>query len=291
MKKSIITDQISMDLEKSLQIISDLSYDYCEIHSLWGKTIEDLNDDEVDKVKELISKYNVKISCLASTVFFMCPLYSKYETKHFNPNFLVINGNYSKHVEKLKRTMEIAKKLNVIYIRIFPFRRSDSEDIVGTEDNIDLIADKLMRPTELAKDADVTFVLENCPYTHLPKGILTKRVIDIVNSPNLKLLWDAGNSFREPVEILPKEYANITLGDELNIIFKDIYHIHLKDYLKVDEDKKFKHVTLGTGSIDIKALISKLNNLKYDKYISLEPEVSYNDTIDSMKFFTSILND
>ncbi|SKC37235.1 sugar phosphate isomerase/epimerase family protein [Maledivibacter halophilus] len=300
MIKSVITDQISMDLEEALKKAKYLSYNAVEIHSLWGKTIEELTNEEVGRAKELLDKYNMNLSCLSTTLFFICPLYETYSIENFNPKFLVSTGDYKSHLEKLKRSAEISKALNASCIRIFPFRAPNDKSLIGNTEDIENITLKLNKAVEIAKNHDVILVLENCPHSYLPKGIMTKKVFDNINSPNLKLLWDPGNSFRAPINIIPQEHKNISLIDELRIIYHNIEHIHLKDYLKISKDKhqttlsknlrEFEHTVFGQGSINFELLLDELKKLRYSKYLSLEPEVSKEDTINSMKFLTKMLN-
>jgi len=75
MKKAIITNQIDMDFDKAAFLAHEWGFQYLEIHSLWGKTIEDLTHDEVDRMAQIINKYHFRVSCLSSTLFLMCPLY------------------------------------------------------------------------------------------------------------------------------------------------------------------------------------------------------------------------
>lgn len=232
MYKSIITDQLSMDLEEALICAKKYGYSYIEIHSLWGKTIEDLDKEEIVKVKKLLAKYDMKVSCVASTIFFMCSLYDDYKISNFNSNFLVSEGNFSQHLEKLKNAIEIAHMLDTKVIRIFPFRAPDDKKIIGTDEDINLIVEKLTIASKMVEGTDIILALENCPHSYLPKGTMTNRVVNMVNSSNLKLLWDPANSFRAPVDTLPEQYKDVDLIDELEEIKEQIVHIHLKDYLK-----------------------------------------------------------
>lgn len=54
MQLSIITDQINQDFETALQIIHEHGYKYIEIHNVFSKSIEECNDKEVKKIKEII---------------------------------------------------------------------------------------------------------------------------------------------------------------------------------------------------------------------------------------------
>jgi len=284
MFKSIITDQISMDLEEALQVAKKHDYSFVEIHSLWGETIENLTKEEVLKVQELLKKYEMKVSCLATTIFFMCPLYEDYTLESFNPKFITLNGDFESHIEGLKRASEISKMLDVPYVRVFPFRLPSNKKIVVDNEDIKLITEKINIAVKTAEELDTTLVLENCPHSHMPKGVMTKKVVDSIKSKNLKLLWDIGNSFRAPIDGIAHEYGNITPYEELDLILPNIRHIHIKDYavLQNGSSKEFNHITFGCGSIDFNKIFKKLNKGNYKYALSLESEVNYKDTIDSM---------
>ena len=95
----IITDQISMDFEESLKAVKKLGLKYVEIHSLWDKNIEDLNKEEIKKVKSLLKSYDLFLSDISSTIFLQCSI-------NDNPNdfpsladwFLTISGDFKKHL-------------------------------------------------------------------------------------------------------------------------------------------------------------------------------------------------
>lgn len=284
MFKSIITDQISMDLEEALQVANKHDYSFVEIHSLWGKTIESLTNEEVLKVQNLLKKYEMKVSCLATTIFFMCPLYEDYSLENFNPKFITLNGNFENHIEGLKRASEISKMLDAPYVRVFPFRLPSNKKIVVNNEDIELITEKINTAAKIAEALDTTLALENCPHSHMPKGVMTKKVVDSIKSNSLKLLWDIGNSFRAPIDGISPEYGNITPYEELDLILSDIRHIHIKDYtvLQNGSSKEFNHITFGCGSIDFDKILKKLNKNNYKYALSLESEVNYEDTINSM---------
>lgn len=284
MYKSVITDQISMDLEEALKIAKKHSYNFVEIHSLWGKTVENLTTDEVLKVQELLKKYEMKVSCLATTIFFMCPLYEDYTLENFNSKFITFSGNFEKHIEGLKRAADISKMLDAPCVRIFPFRLPANKKILVNDADIELITEKINTAAEAAKKLDTILALENCPHSHMPKGVMTKKVVESIKSQNLMLLWDIGNSFRAPIDGISPNYANVTPYEEVSLILPHIRHIHLKDYTTIQRDssKEFNHITFGCGSIDFHKILKGLNSNSYNYGLSLESEVNYQDTIESM---------
>lgn len=93
MKKAIISDQVSQDLNEACKIISEKGFEYIDLHNVFGKSIEECNEKEVEEIKTILNKYNLKVSNIASTVFFLCPLYPHYEVSLFNPHFHSIKGD------------------------------------------------------------------------------------------------------------------------------------------------------------------------------------------------------
>jgi len=280
MKKSFITDQLGMDFEKSVYEIKKNGFRYIEIHSLWGKTVENLNYDEIKRVKKIISKYDIEISCLSTTLFLMCPLYTDVDNlEKFSTEFLVYEGNYNKHVDCLKKCIEFSQILNANYLRIFPFRKEKGIDKEYTTIISD-ISEKLYKPAKIARDKDKILIVENCPHTYLPRGLMTYELVKKINQESLKLLWDVGNSFKALRLDLPDNYIS-NVFEEYGIIKSRIGYCHFKDYKK--DGELYTHSTFGEGSIDFMKLLMMLKDDNYSRFISLEPEVSYSEAIQSIK--------
>lgn len=291
MYKSIITDQVDQDIEKALPIICNQGYSYIELHNVYGKSIEQLSNQEVLSLKRLIDHHGLQVSNIASTVFFLCPLYNEDQVSLFDQTFYSITGSVKEHLQYLQRACKIASKLSCQTIRIFPFRWPDNrKGPYGTNEDIKQIVDYLKLAADIAKANDVCLVLENCPYSHLPKGKMTLNVIKQIDSPNLRLLWDPANSYRAIKENVPQDYLQDDLNEELKQIYPYIRHIHIKDYhYDPSFQKPFLHKTVGDGDIDYEVLFSLLKTFGYDKAISLEPEVSFEQTLASMKYIDSII--
>ena len=61
MKLGVITDGISRDLEYALKVMNETGLEYAELQFVWDKEIGDQTPEEIQKIKELITKYNVKV--------------------------------------------------------------------------------------------------------------------------------------------------------------------------------------------------------------------------------------
>jgi len=74
-KLGLITDQVSMDFEAALKVIKELGLRYIEIHALWNKNIEELDEREISEAKRLIDKYELEVSIISSTLFLFSVLF------------------------------------------------------------------------------------------------------------------------------------------------------------------------------------------------------------------------
>ena len=102
MYTSVITDQIDENLETALRIARLHGYTHVELHNVFGKSIEECSPEEVDAILSLLGKYDMKVSCIASTVFFLCTLMKNDKVSLFNPSFHAIEGDVGTHLRYLK---------------------------------------------------------------------------------------------------------------------------------------------------------------------------------------------
>ncbi|MGQ9747672.1 MAG: hypothetical protein ACUVQZ_07935 [Candidatus Caldatribacteriaceae bacterium] len=124
MKNSIITDQIDMDFDKAGFLANKWGFQYLEIHSLWGKIVENLSDDEVDRMARTIInityEYHLRLSCLSTTLFLMYPLYHDLSSiEKFSESFMTYDDTYEHHLNKLEWCLILEKELVLIACEFF----------------------------------------------------------------------------------------------------------------------------------------------------------------------------
>ena len=281
---SIISDQINEDIKIACKKAKEEGFSYIELHNVFGKSIEECSDIEVEEIKNILDASGLKVSAIASTVFFLAPLYENYKVSLFNDAFHAITGDISTHLEYLKRACKIAKKLDCSIVRVFPFRYPDNEDvvIVGTEKDREEIKKHLIEAGNIAASYDIMIAVENCPYSHCPKGEMTYRMIKEIAHPNVGLLWDPANSYRAERKKVPQEFLSLNLKEEFELLKDNIVHVHLKNYhYDETQTKPFIHTAFLNGDIPFEEMWDGLSKLNCK--LSLEPEVSYEETLSSMK--------
>ncbi len=283
MKKAIITDQIDMDFDKAVFQAYKWGFQYLEIHSLWGKTIEDLTHDEVDRMAQTINKYHLRVSCLSSTLFLLCPLYQDVSSlEKFSDSFLTYDDTYENHLNKLEWCIDIGKRISADCIRIFPFRIEKEKVPTRAIQLISDIADKLTKPVQIAEKNQIPLVIENCPFSYLPRGTMTFHLTSTMKNHYLRLLWDVGNSYRSMEFDWVKEYSDAPLVDEYEIIKSHLFNLHIKDF--EHKNGTYQLSVLGNGDIPYQEIFKQMKADHYAKYLSLEPELDREGVIQSIDF-------
>ncbi len=257
----VITDGISRDLEHALKVMTEAGLEYAELQFLGNREVGDLTDDELSNTQRLIEKYDVIVSCI-SRHNFAGMLVGATE---------VGDANHQKHVEGLKRCIDMAKAVDCGLVRIMSFRREMI--LFGTKGAEHWIVSKgaweklleLLRPAvQMAEDASVTLVLETGNNAMITSGYLGRKLIDDMGSNRLKILWDPGNSLYACEPTYPDGYEALGVNG--------IGHIHIKDCV-VDMPKATVHFReMGTGEMAqyFKPLAAALARDGYQGGISLE---------------------
>ena len=113
MKNWIISgfsDEIDENIEKQFRHLNKLGISYFEPRGINGKNISDLSDDEVSALKSAMEQYGIKVSSIGSPI-----------------GKIQITDEFAPHLEKLRRTIRIAKELHASYIRVFSFYIPDGQ--------------------------------------------------------------------------------------------------------------------------------------------------------------------
>ena len=239
---SIITDEVSQDLEVALKFAKSFNLDGVEIRSVWGKAPQDLLE-ESSKIKRILKKYDLEVSAIASPLF-------KADLKN--------HKEYLEHLEYLKRCIELAKKLETNIIRGFTFWRNGS-----LEEFIDEIVEKFQKPLELVEAEGVILGIENEPSTFVGNGKELNRFLDRVNSENVKAIWDPGNDIFD-------SSGEVPYPDGYSYVRGKIIHVHIKDGIRRGERGEPEFMPFGEGEVDYYGQLKALKNDGYDGYLSLE---------------------
>lgn len=254
LKIGIFSDEISQDFEHALKVIKELGAGYVELRSMWGKNLVDLSSSELKKAKELIKKYNLKVSGIASPLF-KCHFKEKGIRKS-KGTYLTQEKSYSEHLKMVDYCFELARIFNTNIVRAFSFWKEGEL----TNDILEEIVKRFEIPIKKAEEEDIILALENEYSCFIGSGEESKRFLDHISSKNVGLIWDPGNAYFA---------GEVPYPDGYELIKDRVVHVHIKDAGKNEKGEPV-WLPVGKGEIDFKGQFRSLDKDNFQGVVSLE---------------------
>jgi len=194
----VIADEIDSDFARACSIARELGMTYVELHELWGKELHELSDAELDHAKAIIEENGLRTHLVCGMFFRPFSLGDvELATMETHPRFQA-------HMQRLERFIHIAHMFAAPNIRTFGFTR----DVGGTNPSprlpdgggiTEATLAKIAKGMQIACDRlapqGLTLALENARSLYANTGGNMRRVLDAVQRPNLKIIWDPANAF------------------------------------------------------------------------------------------------
>lgn len=254
-KLGTITDGISRDFEYALDTMVETGLEYVELQYLWEKQVGDLTDTDIERVKGLIEDRNLKVSCISHHNLTALPV-----------DTAVDDIAYRAHIATLQRCIDVAQALGTNLVRIFSFRKEmvlfGAEPIIS-EGAWTTLLNRLEEPLRIADAAGITLVIETAISGNVTSAHLARKLIDELDAPHLKVLWDPCSSLY---------CTEIPYPDGYEAIREHIAHVHLKDGVVSLPAATFDFCAMRQGQMDLyyNDIVNALKRDGYDGAISLE---------------------
>lgn len=250
---AVITDEISPDFDHACSIAAnDFGMKWVELRSLWGKTVTDLDSTDVGRAQEVLGKYNLRVTDIASPLFKVN--WPGAPVSHFGPKNPPPT-DLKQQDALLVRSIRTAKDFQTDKIRCFDFWRLD--DPAPYRDGMDA---KLREVVAATAAEGIHLVLENELDCNTATGREAARTLAAV--PGLALNWDPGNAvLRGELDAFPDGWQTLP---------KDrILHCHVKNAAR-DAAGKLGWSPVDVGIIDWTAQFRALKDAGYHGAVSLE---------------------
>ena len=238
-KLGVITDEVSQDIFKAAEFAKMHGLDSLEIRSVNNHSPYEITDEDVAEIKKAAKENDLEIVAISSPLF-KCDFNDETARKE--------------HIEGFKRCVKIAKELGATMIRGFDFWA------IGI--SLEERANAYEPIAEICEKENITCVIEFDPSVHSSTAALTAELVNKIDHPNIKALFDPGN--------LPFADLNTPpFPDAYNQLKSNVKHIHIKD--PVVSNGKVDCVRVGDGDIvDYVGLFKQLVKDGYDGHIMLE---------------------
>ncbi len=251
---SIISDEISDDFDRALDLASCWGLPLVELRTLWGKNVVDLTPEEVARTRLALERRGISVECIASPLF-KSPLPVRQVDRG---DSLDLASQEMRHqMEVLARALRVAKALGARMVRAFSFWRLPWKERRRAE-----IAQLLRHAAAAAAAEGCVLALENEHSCTASTGSEAGALLNAADSPDCKAIWDPANAHVAGERAFPEGYGALR-GRIANVHVKDCVHTTAPD----EEPWRL----LGQGEIDWRGQLAALVEDGYDGPLTLEP--------------------
>ncbi|HZK27390.1 MAG TPA: TIM barrel protein [Thermoclostridium sp.] len=251
-------DEINSDLSIQLKELRRNNISCIEIRGVNGRNVIEHSTSEIKDFKKQLDDAGISVSALGSPI-----------------GKIKITDPFEQHLDKFKHTLELAELLGTKNIRMFSFfiPEGESPDLYRDE-----VLERWQAFVSEAKGTGMILAHEN------EKGIYgdnAERCLDIIQSinvPIVKAVFDPANFIQCDVETYPKAYE---------LLKPHIEYMHIKDALFGNG----KVVPAGLGDGKIPEILRDLFNTQdRDIVLSLEPHLGSFEGLASLETSIDISN-
>lgn len=253
-KLGVNFDEISDDLEYSLEVMLDSGIKYGEIRTLNKESFMNWDDRFIDKVQSSALQAGIKIIGAAS------PLFKWYESEN-DPDVRFDSFGFDPRLsagQKLlaaERCVTVAEQLSIPVVRIFSGlgERRKAGEIFADDPVLESLLD-------LAASKNIEISIENEPPCFIHSQHDIQDLMSIRKEDNFKVWLDIANFFAigETIDV-----------DFIKSIAPRINYLHIKNYTIKNGERVFG--SINNGVIDYENVLKKIfAHIKHDITITLE---------------------
>ena len=234
-------DEIHEDFATQCEVASGLGLKYLEIRSAWGVNILDLDDAQLDRMKQMLADGGLAVSSIGSPI-----------------GKIFIDEDFAQHQERMRHAADVARFFDAPYVRIFSFFLRPG---ANPDDHRDEVLRRMRALADIAEKADVTLLHENEKeiYGDIPGRC--HEIVTSVDSSHLKLAWDPANFVQVGVRPFTEGYG---------LLRPYVEYVQIKDARAADGSV----VVAGAGDGEVVETVRALRDDGFDGFFSLEPHLA-----------------
>ncbi|MCF6176016.1 MAG: sugar phosphate isomerase/epimerase [Victivallaceae bacterium] len=251
-------DEAGKDFDLQLKATKELGWENIETRALLSGNLASISDEEFEQVCEKLDANGIKFNCFGSGI----ANWSQNITDSPEPSY-----------EELRKAIPRMEKLGIKMVRMMSFAVPE-ELRPQSMDYFDEVVKRVQVLTKMAEHAGILLVHENCTnwgglsYEH------TLKLLDKVNSPNFKLVFDTGNPVLHKDYRGDAPYSYQNAWEFYSNVKEHIVYIHIKDGI-IDADDKMVYSFPGEGAGYVRKILTDAFKNGYDGGISIEPHMAF----------------
>ncbi|MCC3766764.1 sugar phosphate isomerase/epimerase [Streptomyces sp. UNOC14_S4] len=238
-----IGDEAGESLGTQLSALTELRWNLIELRNVDGTALADLDEDAFDRLTGRLAGAGLQVACVDSRI-----------ANWARP----IGSDFAEDLRELEILAERCVRLGTPYIRIMSYPNDGRPEASWRAE----VHARMRELTARAESTGVVLVHENCAGWAASDPARVLGLLEHVDSPALKLLFDTGNGAAhgyEAYELLPE-------------IAPYVAHVHIKD--AVGDPSDVHYVLPGEGRCRVGDALRLLIEHGYPGVWSIEPHIN-----------------
>lgn len=232
----IITDEVSQDIWKAAEFAAKHGLGCLEVRSVNDHSPFDFTDHDIADIRAAAAQHGLTVAAISAPLY-KCDL-SDADT-------------VSEHQRKFEICAKRANELGAKLVRGFDFWDTGAAP--------ETRAAMFGVISEICEKYDIVCALESDPSVHAATPQKLAQLLEIIDSPRIRALYDPGNEVWVTGTVCPEGYE---------ILKPWLVHIHVKDAAVIGG--KPDAVKVGTGVVDWESLFARLLADGYSGSVMLE---------------------
>ena len=257
-------DEAGKEVETQIRATVELGWSNIEMRDVGSANLTDISDAQFEDVCRQLTEADVKVDCFGSAV----AKWSK------DPRS---EEEFQSSYQSLKRGITRMQRLGTKMIRGMSFAVVKDADPDSPELE-KIIFEKMRSLVHLCEEGGVTYLHENCANYGGLSHQHTLKMLEKVNSPNFRLVFDTGNPVGTDRRIGQPPYRKQSSWEFYQNVREFVERIHIKDAIFIrDTDGIFaelKHTFPGEGHGDVRKILTDLRNCGFPGALSIEPHMA-----------------
>jgi sugar phosphate isomerase/epimerase len=256
-------DEAGSSIEVQIKATQELGWQNIESRSIDGINLTDVSDAQFESICEKLESAGVRINCFGSAI-------ANWSKDPRSPE------DYRDSKAALERAIPRMQRLGTRYLRGMSFKiikdaQPDSPEIEK------LVFEKVSRMVKLCEDSGVLYLHENCMNYGGLSYLHTLRLLDAINSPNFRLVFDTGNPVGSDRHIGTAPYPKQSAWEFYTNVREFIEYVHIKDCKFIAETDglfpELEYTFPGDGDGDVYKIVTHLLQSGYGGGLSIEPHL------------------
>ncbi|MGW1975500.1 sugar phosphate isomerase/epimerase family protein [Streptomyces sp. NPDC001889] len=238
-----IGDEAGEALDTQLSALTELRWNLIELRNVDGTALADLDEDAFDRLTGRLAGAGLGVACVDSRI-----------ANWARP----VDSDFAQDLRELEILAERCARLGTPYIRIMSYPNDGRPEPRWRAE----VHARIRELTARAESAGVVLLHENCAGWAASDPARMLGLLDHVDSPALKLLFDTGNGVAhgyETYDLLPE-------------IAPHVAHVHIKD--AVGDPSDVHYVLPGEGRCRVGDALRLLIGHGYRGAWSIEPHIN-----------------